>query len=135
MTIIYSILGMNLFGCKFCTDTKGQPINFGQIDFVNDSNFIECERKNFDNLLWALVTVFQVLVRLLISAYQIVSPYFTTLACFHFAYLFSLLEAPKIKCRVVNLKIDSIVQGLLIAFFDFNFLEFLKKEIIIFRKY
>ena len=40
---IFSILGMNLFGCKFCNPETGN-----------------CERKNFDSLLWATVTVFQV---------------------------------------------------------------------------
>ena len=39
-----SILGMNLFGCKFCDPDTGS-----------------CERKNFDSLLWATVTVFQVI--------------------------------------------------------------------------
>ena len=34
---------MNLFGCKFCNPETGN-----------------CERKNFDSLLWATVTVFQV---------------------------------------------------------------------------
>ena len=34
---------MNLFGCKFCDPETGA-----------------CERKNFDSLLWATVTVFQV---------------------------------------------------------------------------
>ena len=41
---------MNLFGCKFCKMDEnwlGQPIK-------------RCERKNFDSLLWALTTVFQV---------------------------------------------------------------------------
>jgi len=41
----FSILGMNLFGCKFCEKVNGEKI---------------CDRKNFDSLLWALVTVFQV---------------------------------------------------------------------------
>ncbi|XP_037931644.1 sodium channel protein PaFPC1-like [Teleopsis dalmanni] len=41
---IFSILGMNLFGCKFCEKVNGETI---------------CDRKNFDSLLWALVTVFQ----------------------------------------------------------------------------
>eukprot|EP00095_Tigriopus_kingsejongensis_P007143 maker-scaffold300_size216557-snap-gene-0.14 protein:Tk07143 transcript:maker-scaffold300_size216557-snap-gene-0.14-mRNA-1 annotation:"voltage-dependent t-type calcium channel subunit alpha-1g" len=41
---IFSILGMNLFGCKFCD---------GDV----------CDRKNFDTLLWATVTVFQVLTQ------------------------------------------------------------------------
>ena len=40
---IFSILGMNLFGCKFC-----------------DPETKICDRKNFDSLLWATVTVFQV---------------------------------------------------------------------------
>lgn len=43
--IYYSILGMNLFGCKFCEKVGEDVI---------------CDRKNFDSLLWALVTVFQV---------------------------------------------------------------------------
>lgn len=43
--MISSILGMNLFGCKFCEIIDGDKI---------------CDRKNFDSLLWALVTVFQV---------------------------------------------------------------------------
>lgn len=50
-----SILGMNLFGCKFCTKNgPGPPTDESSYD---DS---ECDRKNFDSLLWALVTVFQV---------------------------------------------------------------------------
>ncbi len=40
----YSILGMNLFGCKFCDKTETGKV---------------CDRKNFDSLLWAIVTVFQ----------------------------------------------------------------------------
>lgn len=39
---------MNLFGCKFCEKSE-------------DSNR-DCDRKNFDSLLWAIVTVFQVLL-------------------------------------------------------------------------
>jgi hypothetical protein len=42
----FSILGMNLFGCRFC---EIQP----------DGTKL-CDRKNFDSLLWAIVTVFQV---------------------------------------------------------------------------
>ncbi|EDV92308.1 GH24843 [Drosophila grimshawi] len=45
---IFSILGMNLFGCKFCEKINGEKI---------------CDRKNFDSLLWALVTVFQILTQ------------------------------------------------------------------------
>ena len=43
LTSLVSILGMNLFGCKFCDPDTGT-----------------CQRKNFDSLLWATVTVFQV---------------------------------------------------------------------------
>lgn len=52
----YSILGMNLFGCKFCKDTE----------MPNGEKQTECERKNFDSLLWALLTVFQVCTVLLL---------------------------------------------------------------------
>lgn len=44
---------MNLFGCKFCEEIKDEKV---------------CDRKNFDSLLWSLVTVFQ--VRFLISEYK-----------------------------------------------------------------
>ncbi|XP_046400704.1 voltage-dependent T-type calcium channel subunit alpha-1I [Ischnura elegans] len=46
---IFSILGMNLFGCKFCSKT--------------DDGSVACDRKNFDSLLWAIVTVFQFCMR------------------------------------------------------------------------
>lgn len=42
-----SILGMHIFGCKFSLKTETG-------DTVPD-------RKNFDSLLWAIVTVFQVI--------------------------------------------------------------------------
>lgn len=44
--IFYSILGMHLFGCKFSLKMENG-------DTIPD-------RKNFDSLLWAIVTVFQV---------------------------------------------------------------------------
>jgi len=44
--LFFSILGMNIFGCKFYYESSG-----GKKEF---------DRKNFDSLLWALVTVFQV---------------------------------------------------------------------------
>lgn len=40
-----SILGMHLFGCKFASERDGDTLP---------------DRKNFDSLLWAIVTVFQV---------------------------------------------------------------------------
>lgn len=47
---------MNLFGCKFC-------------EKINDETI--CDRKNFDTLLWSLVTVFQVREILLTVLYII----------------------------------------------------------------
>ncbi|XP_051993086.1 voltage-dependent T-type calcium channel subunit alpha-1H-like [Xyrauchen texanus] len=46
---IFSILGMHLFGCKF-------TLRLENGDTVSD-------RKNFDSLLWAIVTVFQILTQ------------------------------------------------------------------------
>ncbi|XP_018092078.2 voltage-dependent T-type calcium channel subunit alpha-1H isoform X2 [Xenopus laevis] len=46
---IFSILGMHLFGCKFTwTADTGETVK---------------DRKNFDSLLWAIVTVFQILTQ------------------------------------------------------------------------
>merc|ERR1719189_1065639 len=42
---------MNLFGCKFCEKKK------------DGSGDLLCDRKNFDSLLWATVTVFQILTQ------------------------------------------------------------------------
>ncbi|XP_072691274.1 voltage-dependent T-type calcium channel subunit alpha-1H isoform X3 [Canis lupus baileyi] len=46
---IFSILGMHLFGCKFSLTT--------------DTGDTVPDRKNFDSLLWAIVTVFQILTQ------------------------------------------------------------------------
>ncbi|XP_033608822.1 voltage-dependent T-type calcium channel subunit alpha-1H isoform X2 [Cryptotermes secundus] len=46
---IFSILGMNLFGCRFCE--------------IQADGTKTCDRKNFDSLLWAIVTVFQILTQ------------------------------------------------------------------------
>ncbi|CAF0755454.1 unnamed protein product [Rotaria sordida] len=51
---IFSILGMNLFGCKFCKYIEVEP---------NKRLEFECARENFDSLLWATLTVFQVLTQ------------------------------------------------------------------------
>ncbi|XP_063315039.1 voltage-dependent T-type calcium channel subunit alpha-1G [Pelobates fuscus] len=45
---IFSILGMHLFGCKFASEKEGDTLP---------------DRKNFDSLLWATVTVFQILTQ------------------------------------------------------------------------
>ncbi|VDO22682.1 unnamed protein product [Haemonchus placei] len=55
---IFSILGMNLFGCKFCKVEER---------FLGGTSK-KCERKNFDTLLWALITVFQ--VRMVLFGYK-----------------------------------------------------------------
>lgn len=69
LNFCFSILGMNLFGCKFCKNEDifvNKPITTLSYDNKsNDNNsnisiIKRCERKNFDSLLWALVTVFQV---------------------------------------------------------------------------
>ena len=53
---IFSILGMNLFGCKFCAKhSDGHRV---------------CNRQNFDSLLWASITVFQVTLALLMCSTQ-----------------------------------------------------------------
>nr|XP_022916967.1 voltage-dependent T-type calcium channel subunit alpha-1G-like isoform X2 [Onthophagus taurus] len=56
---IFSILGMNLFGCKFC-DTVDKGKREGKCKTDDDE---EKDRKNFDSLLWAIVTVFQILTQ------------------------------------------------------------------------
>lgn len=56
---------MNLFGCKFC-------------DKLPDGS-VKCDRKNFDSLLWALVTVFQV------------HPLFSSASLVHFLFFMSFL--------------------------------------------
>lgn len=44
---------MNIFGCKFCENYNSNGT------CVSDED-VDKDRKNFDSLLWALVTVFQV---------------------------------------------------------------------------
>ncbi|KAL3983186.1 Ion transport family protein [Acanthocheilonema viteae] len=88
---IFSILGMNLFGCKFC---KNPATAMDQTK--------KCERKNFDSLLWALVTVFQILTQedwnvVLFNGMARTTPwaalYFVALMTFGNYVLFNLLVA------------------------------------------
>lgn len=53
-----SILGMSLFGGKLCTQEDGTVCTCS--DQRNTSIYCQCERANFDSLIWSLVTVFQV---------------------------------------------------------------------------
>ncbi|XP_072560812.1 voltage-dependent T-type calcium channel subunit alpha-1H isoform X3 [Paramormyrops kingsleyae] len=85
---IFSILGMHLFGCKFSQRTENG-------DTIPD-------RKNFDSLLWAIVTVFQILTQedwnvVLYNGMASTSPwaalYFVALMTFGNYVLFNLLVA------------------------------------------
>uniref|UniRef100_A0AAX7V3Z1 Voltage-dependent T-type calcium channel subunit alpha n=1 Tax=Astatotilapia calliptera TaxID=8154 RepID=A0AAX7V3Z1_ASTCA len=84
----FSILGMHLFGCKFSFRTENG-------DTIPD-------RKNFDSLLWAIVTVFQILTQedwnvVLYNGMASTSPwaalYFVALMTFGNYVLFNLLVA------------------------------------------
>ncbi|RXN32170.1 voltage-dependent T-type calcium channel subunit alpha-1I isoform X1 [Labeo rohita] len=86
--VIISILGMHIFGCKFSLKTEAG-------DTVPD-------RKNFDSLLWAIVTVFQILTQedwnmVLYNGMASTSPlaalYFVALMTFGNYVLFNLLVA------------------------------------------
>ena len=58
---------MNLFGCKFCDATKpdgnGNKKNSHSAAYMMKFENMSCDRKNFDSLLWATVTVFQVSIQ------------------------------------------------------------------------
>ncbi|XP_066152994.1 voltage-dependent T-type calcium channel subunit alpha-1G-like isoform X2 [Euwallacea fornicatus] len=55
---IFSILGMNIFGCKFCKEQK-----YNKEGVCKSNSDEDKDRKNFDSLLWSLVTVFQILTQ------------------------------------------------------------------------
>uniref|UniRef100_A0A2C9KEC7 Ion transport domain-containing protein n=1 Tax=Biomphalaria glabrata TaxID=6526 RepID=A0A2C9KEC7_BIOGL len=57
---IFSILGMNLFGGSFCEMEDGTACSCKE---RCNASLCKCDRANFDNLLWSLVTVFQVLTQ------------------------------------------------------------------------
>ncbi|XP_072532433.1 voltage-dependent T-type calcium channel subunit alpha-1H isoform X3 [Salminus brasiliensis] len=84
----FSILGMHLFGCKFSLKMENG-------DTIPD-------RKNFDSLLWAIVTVFQILTQEdwnvvlyngMASTSPLASLYFVALMTFGNYVLFNLLVA------------------------------------------
>uniref|UniRef100_A0A8C2KRK7 Voltage-dependent T-type calcium channel subunit alpha n=1 Tax=Cyprinus carpio TaxID=7962 RepID=A0A8C2KRK7_CYPCA len=100
---IFSILGMHLFGCKF-------TLRLENGDTVSD-------RKNFDSLLWAIVTVFQILTQedwnvVLYNGMASTSPwaalYFVALMTFGNYVLFNLLVAilvegfqAEVRCQIL----------------------------------
>ncbi|EDS27724.1 voltage-dependent T-type calcium channel subunit alpha-1G [Culex quinquefasciatus] len=57
----FGILGMYLFGGKFCkfVDESGQERECTCPEIVSKHPLCECDRKHFNNFLWATVTVFQ----------------------------------------------------------------------------
>ncbi|KAH9513030.1 Voltage-dependent T-type calcium channel subunit alpha-1H [Bulinus truncatus] len=57
---IFSILGMSLFGGTFCEKENGDRCSCEE---RLNASLCKCDRANFDNLLWSLVTVFQVLTQ------------------------------------------------------------------------
>ncbi|CAH1116001.1 unnamed protein product [Phaedon cochleariae] len=60
---IFSILGMYLFGGKFCTYVDDNGITKDcDCELMNDRRCL-CDRKHFNNILWATVTVFQILTQ------------------------------------------------------------------------
>ncbi|XP_062529385.1 voltage-dependent T-type calcium channel subunit alpha-1G isoform X1 [Bombyx mori] len=62
---IFSILGMYLFGGKFCkyVEDNGAERDCTCPEIVSHHPKCECDRKHFNNILWATVTVFQVLTQ------------------------------------------------------------------------
>ncbi|XP_062714387.1 voltage-dependent T-type calcium channel subunit alpha-1G isoform X3 [Aedes albopictus] len=101
---IFSILGMYLFGGKFCkfVDETGQERECTCPEIVSKHPLCECDRKHFNNILWATVTVFQILTQedwnvVLFNGMEKTSHwaalYFVTLMTFGNYVLFNLLVA------------------------------------------
>ncbi|XP_039179891.1 voltage-dependent T-type calcium channel subunit alpha-1G-like isoform X8 [Crotalus tigris] len=118
---IFSILGMHLFGCKFASERDGDTLP---------------DRKNFDSLLWAIVTVFQILTQEdwnkvlyngMASTSSWAALYFIALMTFGNYVLFNLLvailvegfqteeitkrEAASRQLSCIQLPVDSSVKG------------------------
>ncbi|KAF0761932.1 voltage-dependent T-type calcium channel subunit alpha-1H-like isoform X2, partial [Aphis craccivora] len=99
--ILCSILGMYLFGGKFCMYGNGaRECNCKEI--VTKHPLCVCDRKHFNNVLWATVTVFQILTQedwniVLFNGMEKTSHwaalYFVTLMTFGNYVLFNLLVA------------------------------------------
>ncbi|CAJ0915153.1 unnamed protein product [Ranitomeya imitator] len=100
---IFSILGMHLFGCKF-------NLRADNGDTISD-------RKNFDSLLWAIVTVFQILTQEdwnmvlyngMASTSSWAALYFVALMTFGNYVLFNLLVAILVEGFQAETSADSI---------------------------
>uniref|UniRef100_A0A665W2N1 Calcium channel, voltage-dependent, T type, alpha 1H subunit a n=1 Tax=Echeneis naucrates TaxID=173247 RepID=A0A665W2N1_ECHNA len=103
----FSILGMHLFGCKFSLQMENG-------DTIPD-------RKNFDSLLWAIVTVFQILTQedwnvVLYNGMASTSPwaalYFVALMTFGNYVLFNLLVAILVEGFQAEVRITILLQYL-----------------------
>ncbi|XP_035773976.1 voltage-dependent T-type calcium channel subunit alpha-1G-like isoform X5 [Anopheles albimanus] len=101
---IFSILGMYLFGGKFCkfVEESGKERECTCPEIVSKHPQCECDRKHFNNILWATVTVFQILTQedwnvVLFNGMEKTSHwaalYFVTLMTFGNYVLFNLLVA------------------------------------------
>ncbi|XP_056643693.1 voltage-dependent T-type calcium channel subunit alpha-1H-like isoform X1 [Diorhabda sublineata] len=60
---IFSILGMYLFGGKFCVYIDDNGTTRDCSCDLMDTNRCRCDRKHFNDILWATVTVFQILTQ------------------------------------------------------------------------
>uniref|UniRef100_A0A670JGT5 Ion transport domain-containing protein n=1 Tax=Podarcis muralis TaxID=64176 RepID=A0A670JGT5_PODMU len=103
---IFSILGMHLFGCKFGLKT--------------DTGDTMPDRKNFDSLLWAIVTVFQILTQEdwnvvlyngMASTSSWAALYFVALMTFGNYVLFNLLVAILVEGFQAEVREESRCQG------------------------
>uniref|UniRef100_A0A8C8HTI6 Voltage-dependent T-type calcium channel subunit alpha n=1 Tax=Oncorhynchus tshawytscha TaxID=74940 RepID=A0A8C8HTI6_ONCTS len=99
---IFSILGMHLFGCKFGSERDGDTLP---------------DRKNFDSLLWAIVTVFQILTQEdwnkvlyngMASTTPVAALYFIALMTFGNYVLFNLLVAILVEGFQTEIRTDRI---------------------------
>ncbi|XP_039307104.1 voltage-dependent T-type calcium channel subunit alpha-1G isoform X4 [Solenopsis invicta] len=98
---IFSILGMYLFGGKFCMwADRSRPCTCAEV--VSRHPLCRCDRKHFNDIVWALVTVFQILTQedwnvVLFNGMQKTSHwaalYFVALMTFGNYVLFNLLVA------------------------------------------
>nr|XP_034187863.1 voltage-dependent T-type calcium channel subunit alpha-1G isoform X2 [Osmia lignaria] len=98
---IFSILGMYLFGGKFCMwADRSRPCTCAEV--VSRHPMCRCDRKHFNDIVWALVTVFQILTQedwnvVLFNGMQKTSHwaalYFVALMTFGNYVLFNLLVA------------------------------------------
>uniref|UniRef100_T1DC41 Voltage-dependent T-type calcium channel subunit alpha n=2 Tax=Entelegynae TaxID=74971 RepID=T1DC41_CUPSA len=59
---IFSLLGMHLFGGRFCRRGDGRGMCTCE-ELQKPEAYCHCDRMNFDNFLWATVTVFQILTQ------------------------------------------------------------------------